>query len=62
MDVILIRLAKEKELETWGNARTVRNVLDESINNHAVRIVREKDKDKFTITGEDINKKCVNTL
>lgn len=62
MDAILIRLAKEKELKTWGNARTVRNVLDESINNHAVRIVREKDKDKFTITGEDINKKCVNTL
>ena len=62
IDAILIRLAKERELDTWGNARTVRNVLEESINNHALRVVNEGEKDRYTLKAEDISKSCVNTL
>ena len=62
IDAILIRLAKERELDTWGNARTVRNVLEESINNHALRVVNEGEKDRYTLKAVDISKSCVNTL
>ncbi len=62
IDAILIRLAKERELDTWGNARTVRNVLEESINNHALRVINEGEKDRYTLKAVDISKSCVNTL
>ena len=29
------RMEKERKLSSWGNGRTVRNVIEESINNHA---------------------------
>ena len=33
--VLLDRLSKERKEKSWGNARTVRNVIEESIDNHA---------------------------
>lgn len=59
MEAILIRLAKEKERKSWGNARTVRTVIDEAINNHALRINNNKNHpDKYVLTEIDIDKKC----
>lgn len=53
------RMIAEKKERYFGNARTVRNVLDESIDNHSYNIKCKKiKKDKFkTITGWDVNTK-----
>ncbi len=59
MDAISVRLTKEKDLPSWGNARTVRNIIDESINRHALRVQYIKDKkEQFTITRDDVSTKC----
>ncbi len=59
MDAILVRLSKERNKNTWGNARTVRNVIDETISNHAMRVNTNKNHpDKFVLTNEDVDKNC----
>lgn len=52
-----IRANKEKNLLSFGNGRTVRNVLDESIDRHALNYGRgEIDKEKkFVLCGCDIS-------
>ena len=52
----LIRIDKEKRLDSFGNARTVRNILDETIDTHALRYKRGEDCDKFVISPDDISK------
>jgi hypothetical protein len=51
------RMIAEKKERYFGNARTVRNVLDESIDNHSYNIKCKKiRKDKYKIiTGWDVN-------
>lgn len=53
---LTLRLGMERSLSSWGNARTVRNVLEESIDRHAVNFVRGKiEKDsKYRLFGDDI--------
>lgn len=50
------RMQIEHSIPSWGNARTVRNVIEESINNHAYNYesgIHDK-KDKYILTEEDI--------
>lgn len=51
------RIEAEMKLSSWGNGRTVRNIIEESINNHAYNyengsIANDK---KYIISEEDIN-------
>ena len=52
-----IRLAKEKELRTFGNGRTVRNVLDEAVDKHAFNYVSKAipETERYRICGKDID-------
>ena len=58
----LTRIEKERALPSWGNARTVRNILEEAIDHHAYRVIQgeipKKDAKKMlrTIQSEDISK------
>lgn len=56
-DNLEIRLEKEKKLKTFGNGRTVRNVLDEAIDKHAVNFIQKKipAEKKFAICKEDVS-------
>lgn len=56
LDNLEIRLAKEKKLKTFGNARTVRNVLDESIDKHSLNYIQKKipENTRFYLCGEDV--------
>lgn len=56
-DNLAIRLAKEMKLKTFGNGRTVRNILDEALDKHAFNYVSKKIKegDKFKICGVDLD-------
>ena len=58
------RIKRERTLPSWGNARTVRNILEESIDRHAVRFQREKiSKDKMLmLEDEDISKYTKKTI
>lgn len=52
-----VRVAKEKESKHFGNARTVRNIMEESIDRHAVNL---KDglltgADRYKLTGMDVS-------
>ena len=51
------RMKKERKLKSFGNARTARNVLDESIDKHALNYVEGiiKKEDKFKLCGPDIS-------
>lgn len=51
------RINKERTLKSFGNARTVRNVLEESIDKHSLRFSSGMiDKnDKYRIVNEDIS-------
>lgn len=51
-----IRFDKEKRLPSFGNARTVRNVLDEVIDKHSLNYIEKKLKpcDKYKIRGIDV--------
>lgn len=51
------RISKERRLRSFGNARTARNILDESIDRHSLNYVNgELDKkDKFRLRGIDIS-------
>lgn len=53
-----IRMAKERKLPSFGNARTVRNILDEAIDLHSHNFMNKKiSKDaRYMITGEDVRK------
>lgn len=55
--VLEIRLQKEMTLNTFGNARTVRNILDEAIDRHAYNYVSKaiSENDKYRITEKDIS-------
>ena len=55
LDNFEIRLAKEKQLKTYGNARTARNLLDEAIDKHTLNYAEEKisEEDKFKLLGID---------
>lgn len=52
-----IRLAKERELRTFGNGRTVRNVLDEAVDKHAFNYVSKAipETERYRICGKDID-------
>ncbi len=51
------RLIKEKKLKTFGNARTVRNVLDEAIDKHSLNIVKKVigEEERFRINAVDVS-------
>lgn len=48
------RYEAELPKSDFGNARTVRNILDEAISKHALRIVRDSHAKKNLITSDDI--------
>lgn len=41
--------------ERFGNARTVRNILDEAISKHALRLTRDRKAKTNLLTSADIN-------
>lgn len=51
-----VRMQEEKLFPSWGNARTVRNVVEECIDRHSVRFINEKlpKSEKHIIDMEDI--------
>ena len=52
------RISKERRLRSFGNARTARNILDESIDHHSLNFVEQKldKKDRYCLRGIDISK------
>lgn len=56
------RYELEKQSEDFGNARTVRNILDEAISKHALRISRNKKAKHSLLTSEDINVEIRQTI
>ena len=52
------RILKERKLRSFGNGRTVRNILDESIDRHALNYAegRITEKNKFRIMEIDISR------
>lgn len=61
-DVFDVRIQKERKLNSFGNGRTVRNILDESIDRHALNFMDGKiDKnDKYKICSIDISTQVKN--
>lgn len=56
LDRFLERITRERKTQYFGNARTVRNVLDETINKHSFNLkngIIPPDK-RFVLTGEDV--------
>lgn len=53
----MIRIDKERQLRSFGNARTARNILDEALDKHALNYIEKKldEKDKYKIRGIDIS-------
>lgn len=51
------RIMKERKLKSFGNGRTVRNILDETIDRHALNFMEEKlaKNDKYRICDIDIS-------
>ena len=51
-------IKKERRSESFGNARTVRNVLDHVIDKHSVNVVRKRyaDEDRYIIHSQDFEK------
>lgn len=58
LDNFIERIEKERKLNSFGNGRTVRNILDESIDKHAFNIQKGNlDKNcKYKICGIDVSK------
>ena len=52
------RITKERRLRSFGNARTARNVLDESIDRHSLNFVSGKlaKSDRYRLCGIDISR------
>lgn len=63
-DIYDVRIAKERRLRSFGNARTARSVLDETLDRHALNYVEKKiDKeDKYVICPEDISTEIKDAL
>lgn len=57
MENFIVRMQAERSGRYFGNARTVRNVLDECINRHSLNLKQGtiKKSQKFTITGPDVS-------
>lgn len=54
MDNLMIRIGNERKSRAWGNARTVRNVIEESIDRHAYNYeINNLDKDKRYVLDEN---------
>lgn len=53
------RVSKEKGLSSWGNARTVRNILQEAVDKHAYNFQTGalSKEEKYLITAKDISTK-----
>lgn len=49
------RYELEKQSDDFGNARTVRNILDDAISKHALRITRNKTSKPNLLTMDDIS-------
>jgi hypothetical protein len=51
------RFSLERSLSSWGNARTVRNVLEEAIDKHAVNFVKGllAPNEKYVLKDVDIS-------
>lgn len=62
MDKFRKRYSVELNNEDFGNARTVRNILDESISRHALRISRDKKATQSLLTSDDISIEARNTI
>ncbi len=56
LDNFEIRINKEKHSRSYGNARTVRTILDKAIDKHSYNYMKKiiKDKDKYRLTQEDV--------
>ena len=59
MDNFEKRIVEERKLKSFGNARTVRNILDKAINKHTLNL---KDgviamEDKFMLRAADVETK-----
>lgn len=52
-----IRINKEKTRKNFGNARTVRNIVEESIDHHAINLKTGKlqNSDRYVLTGKDVS-------
>ena len=64
LDSFNVRMKKERSLASWGNARTVRNLVEETIDHHAYRFINDGlDKNmRYKITSEDIGKNPKETI
>lgn len=51
-------IRKERRSDSFGNARTVRNILDKVIDKHSVNVVRNKypESDRYVIHAQDFEK------
>ena len=58
LDALEERISKERSLKSYGNARTVRNILDEAIDKHALNYLNHiiSSDDKYKICECDINR------
>ncbi len=58
MDNFRIRIERERSLNSYGNARTVRNVLDEAMDKHSYNYMKKKisEDDKYRLVAKDVNK------
>lgn len=54
-----IRLGKEKQIKGFGNGRTVRNIFEEALDNHALNYT---DETRYQITGNDVSTKVNDIL
>ena len=56
-DVFVTRMQKERKTASFGNARTVRNVLEESIDRHALNLMEKKipESDRYKLVKMDIS-------
>lgn len=56
------RYEAEKMTDDFGNARTVRNILDDAISKHALRISRNKKAKPSLLTADDISPEIRKTI
>ena len=57
MDPFFVRISKEKQFKSFGNARTVRNIAEEAIDRHALQFSEGKldPVNKYRIMGSDVS-------
>lgn len=63
-DIYDERIARERRLRSFGNARTARSVLDETLDRHALNYVEKKidRSDKYVICPQDISTEIKDAL